>query len=102
MEEDEIPKAVSFSPQLEQDYNQVTLFGRNFLWNQSLFKRLDEQGILFSKDDKEPGEAPKGFERFFKKKKEREEAQKKEDGEDGNKETKSDEGMKISDCLTSF
>lgn len=31
---------------------------------------MDNQGLLFSKDKKDE-EAPKGFERFFKKKKER-------------------------------
>jgi len=46
------------------------MFGKSFLWNQTLFNRLD-QHLLFSKKDEEDEnnkEHPKGFEKFFKKK----------------------------------
>ena len=65
--------------QTEHQLSQVDAFGRRFLWNPSLFNKLDSsdlirnQGaLLFSKDDKDDKDssdnAPKGFERFFKKK----------------------------------
>ena len=40
----------------------VELFEKQFLWNSTLYEKIDQQ-ILMSKNDNEP---PKGFEKFFK------------------------------------
>ena len=42
-------------------------------------KMLSAHGILFSKSDKDPNDAPKGFEKFFRKRNQRKEAAQKED-----------------------
>ena len=40
----------------------VELFEKKFLWNSTLYEKIDQQ-LLMSKKDDEP---PKGFEKFFK------------------------------------
>lgn len=47
----------------------VTLGGKQFLWNEQLYKTID--ATLLSKEEKPDDEPPKGFEKFFKKKRER-------------------------------
>lgn len=49
------------------------MFGKSFLWNQSLFNHMDQAFLFSNKNDKddEGKDHPKGFEKFFKKKEQR-------------------------------
>lgn len=63
------------------------------MWNEANFRRLDKQMILQSKNDDENSDNdkhPKGFEKFFKKKEQREKETK--SGNQDDKEHKKDEG----------
>lgn len=64
------------------------------MWNEANFRRLDQEMILYSKDDDDTGndkdKHPKGFEKFFKKKEQREKETK--SGNQDDNEHKKDEG----------
>ncbi len=67
----------------------VTLGDRSFIWNESLYQSMD--ATLLSKDEKPDEEPPKGFEKFFKKKQERDAKKDKDGKEEEREETKDEE-----------